>query len=99
MIYALFALIALLVVLIAVVVIRALMFRPYPEAQITPTQISVDTDKAVADLSAMIRCKTVSHKKFTPKFQVYPKDARNPQEKAFRRARLRASPLQLFSPQ
>ena len=60
MIYALFALIALLVVLIAVVVIRALMFRPYPEAQITPAQISVDTDKAVADLSAMIRCKTVS---------------------------------------
>ena len=47
-------------VFLAVVFLRALRFRPGARAAVTPEEAAVDEQKAVDDLAAMIRCKTVS---------------------------------------
>ncbi len=58
--YVLAALGIALLVLVAVLVIRTLMFKPEPKAQREIKDVTVDVDKAVHDLSEMIKCRTVS---------------------------------------
>ncbi len=53
---------ALLVIFLAVIFIRAILFAPKKEETASVDAIAVDGDKAAADLAAMIRCKTVSHR-------------------------------------
>lgn len=53
---------ALLVIFLAVIFIRAILFTPKKEETASVDAIAVDGDKAAADLAAMIRCKTVSHR-------------------------------------
>ena len=57
----LYALLALLLLLIFTVIIRTLLFKPKPTETLKTDEIPVDTEKAVADLAQMIRCRTVSH--------------------------------------
>lgn len=52
----------LILAFIAVLVIRGLMFTPKPEAPADSAPVSVDGDKAVAHLQALIQCKTVSYR-------------------------------------
>ncbi|MBE6629610.1 MAG: M20/M25/M40 family metallo-hydrolase [Ruminococcaceae bacterium] len=49
-----------LLLLLAVLICRALAFKPKKEGVRTPEKLTVDREKAVSDLAAMIRCKTVS---------------------------------------
>ncbi len=49
-----------LLLLLAVLFCRALAFKPKKEGVRTPEKLTVDREKAVNDLAAMIRCKTVS---------------------------------------
>ena len=56
----LIAFLVLLAVLIAVLIIRTLTFKPKAEVRPTPEAVFVNTEKAVADLSEMIKCRTVS---------------------------------------
>ena len=57
-----YPIIAAVVVLIAagIPVIRALRFRPKKEEAYPDFPVRCDEDKAVADLAAMVRCRTVS---------------------------------------
>lgn len=55
------ALAAIVVAFLAVVLIRTLRFKPAVGAPAQPTEASVDEQKAIDDLAAMIRCKTVSY--------------------------------------
>lgn len=48
--------------LLAIAVVRALAFKPYAEPSIEREEISVNLDKAVADLAEMVKCKTISHR-------------------------------------
>lgn len=52
----------LLITVILVVLARTLAFRPMPEAQVDSAPEEVDEAKAIADLQALIRCKTVSYR-------------------------------------
>lgn len=56
------AILAVLLLLIAVILIRTLMFKPYPVAKIAPKEIKLDEEKIIADMADMIRCKTVSNR-------------------------------------
>lgn len=47
--------------LLAFILIRALFFRPYPIKAVSPFAVEVDRDRAVENLTRMIRCKTVSY--------------------------------------
>ena len=60
MIWIAFGIIAMLLALIAVILIRAFAFVPQQDSVGIVKEICVDSDKAVADLSQMIQCKTVS---------------------------------------
>ncbi len=60
MLYALLALPALLCCLIFVLICRTVAFKPPKIAARMPKSVSFDKEKAVGDLAAMIRCKTVS---------------------------------------
>lgn len=51
-----------ILLLVLVLVIRALLFKPYREENLKAEPVFVDADKAAADLGEMIRCKTVSDK-------------------------------------
>lgn len=55
-------LLAIMMLWLAVVMVRALRWRPAPLPKLIPGTIAVPEDKAAADLAAMIRCKTVSHR-------------------------------------
>ncbi|NLI53596.1 MAG: M20/M25/M40 family metallo-hydrolase [Clostridiales bacterium] len=55
------ALAALVVAFLAVILIRTLRFRPKAAAPATASEAVVDEQKAIDDLAAMIRCKTVSY--------------------------------------
>ena len=59
-IYLVIAVAALIVALIAVVLVRTALFRPVAKKRETPSEETCNGAKAVADLQAMIRCKTVS---------------------------------------
>ena len=56
-----YILIALIVLFFAVILIRAALFLPAPEAETVPEEVSFDRDAAIASLRALIRCKTVSY--------------------------------------
>jgi carboxypeptidase PM20D1 len=47
--------------LLAFILIRALLFRPYPQKAVPPFTLEIDQDRAVENLTKMIRCKTVSY--------------------------------------
>ncbi len=49
------------VLFLAVILMRAVMFKPYPEPEMLPGEVSVKEDKIIQDMSDMIRCKTVSY--------------------------------------
>lgn len=44
-----------------ILVVRALLFRPYPQAEVLPLVVEVDRDRAVENLASMVRCRTVSN--------------------------------------
>lgn len=54
---------ALALIFMAIILVRAAMFKPHPEEKkIAGEVINIDSEKIAADLSDMIRCKTVSHR-------------------------------------
>lgn len=55
-------LLAALIVFIAVLVLRTLQFKPEPQPSADAAEEVFDGDKAVRDLQALIRCKTVSYR-------------------------------------
>ncbi len=60
-IYTLLILAVALAAFIAVIIIRTINFKPKAAPTISSEEISFDTDKAVADLRELVRCKTVSY--------------------------------------
>ena len=58
----LYIILAALVVFIAVLLIRAAAFRPQKEEPVVAEPEQFDREKAVRDLQALIRCKTVSYR-------------------------------------
>ena len=57
----LYVILGLIAVFLAVILIRAALFNPKPQPKTDDTPVSFDRDKAVEDLAALIRCKTVSY--------------------------------------
>ncbi len=55
-------LLLLLILFFTFIIIRAVRFKPYQMPSAVPDKVSVPKEKAVADLTDMIRCKTVSHR-------------------------------------
>ena len=55
-------LLALLLLFVLILLIRAVRFVPKPQPEVSADEVLVDRDKIVADMSAMIRCKTISHR-------------------------------------
>ena len=53
---------AALVIFLAVLVIRAAAFKPKNQPEIDTYEVSFDRDKAVSDLVALVRCKTISYR-------------------------------------
>ena len=51
----------LILVFAAAVLIRTVLFRPYPEPETVEEKVSLDEEKIVRDLSDLIRCRTVSY--------------------------------------
>lgn len=49
-----------MITLLLIVLIRTLMFKPKKQTEIQAEPVSFDKEKAVEDLQAMIRCKTIS---------------------------------------
>ncbi len=47
---------------ILVILIRALMFRPYKRNKVVADDIALDRDRIINDMVEMIKCKTVSHR-------------------------------------
>ncbi len=58
----LYSLLGALLLFVAVLVIRTLRFRPGKTEVITPSAVSLDRDKVVADMADMVRCRTVSYR-------------------------------------
>ncbi len=58
--YAILSVIALLVLIIAVVIIRTLRFKPQKTEDKNFCEVKFDSEKAIGDLSEMIKCKTIS---------------------------------------
>ncbi len=56
----LWILLGLVALFLAVILLRAALFRPLPEVAVDDTAMDYDRQKAIDDLQAMIRCKTVS---------------------------------------
>lgn len=52
---------ALLLIFIGIILIRTFAFKPPKKSEKTPSAVVYDGDKAIRDLSEMIKCKTVSH--------------------------------------
>lgn len=59
---ALWIVLGLVALFLAVILIRALLFKPLPESETEAALPEFDRQKAIDDLQAMIRCKTVSDK-------------------------------------
>lgn len=56
----LYTILILIVLFLLVIVLRALAFKPRPEAVPDPEEVSFDRDRAVQTLAALVRCRTVS---------------------------------------
>lgn len=59
--YIILGILAVLLLLITVIIVRTLRFVPTDAEREAPEPVSFDGDKAVSDLSEMVKCKTVSH--------------------------------------
>lgn len=55
-------LLVVLAAFVTVLVMRTLQFKPEPQAPVAAPEETFDGDKAVSDLQALIRCKTVSYR-------------------------------------
>ena len=53
---------AAIVIFLAVLVIRAAAFKPKAQPELDTYEVQVDKEKAAADLSELVRCKTVSYR-------------------------------------
>ena len=53
---------AAIVIFIAVLCLRAVAFKPKAQPEIDSCEVTVDKEKAAADLSELVRCKTVSYR-------------------------------------
>lgn len=51
----------LIVAFFVVILVRAAMFKPLPELEVTEGDVELDEEKIVRDMQAMIQCRTVSH--------------------------------------
>ncbi len=51
-----------IVVFLGILLIRTLRFTPKPGPEVCPETVSFDKEKAVSDLQALVRCKTVSYR-------------------------------------
>lgn len=51
----------LLIVWVVTTIVRAMMFKPYPEPETLSGEVHLNRDKIISDMEEMIRCKTVSH--------------------------------------
>lgn len=56
-----FMILFIIFVFIAVLLIRAAMYRPFPEPEMMQGEIRVDEAKIVQDMSDLIKCKTISY--------------------------------------
>ena len=52
---------ALILIWVAVILIRAVMFKPYPEPEMVEEAVTLQEEKIVQDMSDMIKCKTISY--------------------------------------
>ncbi len=59
--YIFLAFISLIIAFAAVIIVRTLAFKPQNAKGTEPCAVSFDGEKAISDLSRMIKCKTVSH--------------------------------------
>ncbi len=60
--YVLWAILALIILFFAVIIIRALRFTPVPGPAAAGGEVQFDRDKAVADLQALVQCRTISYR-------------------------------------
>lgn len=51
-----------IVAFLAVIIIRAMRFNPYPQAEKQDSKVTVNKEKIIRDMADMIRCKTVSNR-------------------------------------
>ena len=58
--YALFGVIGILLVLIVVIIVRTLLFTKKPEPEASDEVITLDEEKIISNLQALVRCKTIS---------------------------------------
>ncbi|MBQ8597058.1 MAG: M20/M25/M40 family metallo-hydrolase [Lachnospiraceae bacterium] len=56
-----YIILALILIWLAVILIRAAMFRPYPEPACVEEQVTLQKEKIIKDMSDMIKCKTISY--------------------------------------
>lgn len=56
-----YIILGLIAVWIAVVLIRTMLFKPYPEPEMVEEKVNLNEEKIVWDMSDMIQCKTVSY--------------------------------------
>ena len=59
---ALYILLSLIVIFFAVILIKTAMFRPKPQLEVFENEEPFDSDKAVENLRALVRCKTISYR-------------------------------------
>ncbi len=60
--FALWIILGLILLFVAVLLVRTALFRPAPEPQSDQSPVEYNAQKAIDDLQAMVRCKTVSDK-------------------------------------
>lgn len=56
-----YLILALILIWLAVILIRAAMFKPYPEPEMVEEAVTLQEEKIVQDMSDMIKCKTISY--------------------------------------
>lgn len=57
-----YCILAIVILWIVVILVRAVTFNPKPENKIESTDICIDEEKVIKDMSDMIQCKTVSYR-------------------------------------
>lgn len=56
-----YAILLLLIIFIAVILIRAVLFNPYPQPEFLPGEVHLNREKIITDMQEMIRCRTISY--------------------------------------